>query len=98
MKKTAILLMLITIISKIFGFARDVTLSYFYGTSNISDAYLISQIIPMVIFSFLGTAITTGYIPLFNEVEQKYGEKESNRFTNNLVNLLIVLCTIIVIL
>ncbi len=98
MKKTAILLMIITIVSKMFGFARDVTLSYFYGTSNISDAYLISQIIPMVIFSFIGTAITTGYIPLFNEVEQRYGEKESNRFTNNLINLLIILCTIIVIL
>ncbi|MBU5294093.1 murein biosynthesis integral membrane protein MurJ [Anaerosalibacter bizertensis] len=98
MKKTAILLMLITIVSKIFGFARDITLSYFYGTSNISDAYLISLTIPMVIFSFIGTAITTGYIPLFNELEQKYGEKESNKFTNNLVNLLLILCTIIVIL
>ncbi len=98
MKKTAILLMLITIISKIFGFAREIALSYFYGTSNISDAYLISQTIPLAIFSFIGTAITTGYIPLFNEVEQKYGEKESNRFTNNLVNLLFILCTIIVIL
>ncbi|WP_042683491.1 murein biosynthesis integral membrane protein MurJ [Anaerosalibacter massiliensis] len=98
MKKTAVLLMIITIISKIFGFIRDVTLSYFYGTSSISDAYLISQVIPTVIFSFIGTAITTGYIPLFSDIEKKYGEKESNKFTNNLVNLLIILCTIIVVL
>lgn len=62
MKKTAILLMILTILSKILGFGRDVTLSYFYGASSISDAYLISLTIPLVIFSFIGIGISTGYI------------------------------------
>lgn len=43
MIKTAIYIMLITIIYKVSEFIRDVILSYFYGASNISDAYLISQ-------------------------------------------------------
>ncbi|WP_094549326.1 murein biosynthesis integral membrane protein MurJ [Petroclostridium xylanilyticum] len=98
MKKMAMLLMLITILSKIFGFARDITLSYFYGASNISDAYLISTTIPMVIFAFIGTGITTGYIPMYSKIENSNGIKEANRYTNNLVNVLIVICTIIVIL
>ena len=97
MKKTAVLLMLITIVSKILGFARDIILSYFYGTSSIADAYLISLTIPMVIFSFIGTSISTGYIPMYSNIEKKYGEKEGNRYTNNLVNILLVLCTIILI-
>lgn len=97
MKKTALILMIITIISKIFGFARDLVLSYFYGASNISDAYLISLTIPMSIFGFIGTGIATGYTPLFSEIEQKYGEKEGNRFTSNLVNILIFACTILII-
>lgn len=63
MKKTAILIMIITIISKIFGLGREITLSYFYEASNISDAYLISMTILMVIFSFIGTGISTGYVP-----------------------------------
>ena len=46
MKQTAIILMIITVGSKILGFAREIVLSYFYGASNISDAYLISQTIP----------------------------------------------------
>lgn len=62
MKTTAILLMIITIISKVLGFGREITLSYFYGASNISDAYLISLTIPLVIFSFIGIGISTGYI------------------------------------
>ncbi|RKD21939.1 putative peptidoglycan lipid II flippase [Caminicella sporogenes DSM 14501] len=98
MKKTAIFLMILTIFSKIFGFTRDVTLSYFYGASNISDAYLISITIPMVIFSFIGTGIITGYIPMYSKIENSNGVEEANKYTNNLVNILIVICTVIIIL
>ena len=98
MKKTAILLMIITIISKILGFGREITLSYFYGASNISDAYLIALTIPGVIFSFIATGISTGYIPMYSKIQQEYGEKEGNRFTNNLTNILIIICTIIIFL
>ena len=93
MKKTALLLMIITIFSKIVGFAREITLSYFYGASNISDAFLISLTIPNVIFSFIGVGISTGYIPLYSEIEQKQGGKEGYRYTNNLVNILLIICT-----
>lgn len=97
MKKTAILLMILTIISKVFGFAREIVLSYFYGASNISDAYLISLTIPSVIFGFIGSGISTGYIPMYSKIEGEHGVGEGNRFTNNFINLLIILCTIIVI-
>jgi putative peptidoglycan lipid II flippase len=97
MKKTALILMIVTIISKIVGFGREITLSYFYGASNISDAFLISLTIPSVIFSFIGTGISTGYIPLYSKIEQKYGEKEGSRYTNNLVNILLIMCTGIIV-
>ena len=76
MKKTALILMIITIVSKIVGFGREVTLSYFYGASGISDAFLISITIPSFIFSFIGTGVSTGYIPLYSNIEQKYGKKK----------------------
>lgn len=94
MKKTAILLMLITVISKIFGFFRDIVLSYFLGTSNISDAYLISLTIPVVIFSFIGKGIETGYIPLYSRIENQSHKKAIN-FTNNLINILLLITMII---
>jgi putative peptidoglycan lipid II flippase len=98
MKKTAAILMLITISSKILGFLRDVVLSYYYGASNISDAYLVSITIPMVIFSFIGIGITTGYIPNYNQISKKYGDKAAIKFTNNLVNILLLVNTIIIII
>ena len=96
-EKTAFILMMITILSKVFGFVRDITLSYFYGTTNISDAYLISQTIPTAIFGFIGAGITTGYIPMYTSIEKMKGSEEGNRYTNNLIHILIVLCTVIVV-
>lgn len=95
MKKTALLLMIITIVSKLFGFARDITLSYFYGASNITDAYLISITIPNMIFAFIGTGIATSFIPLFNKIETEEGAQAGTRYMNNLVNITILICTVI---
>lgn len=97
MKKTAVIIMLITIISKLFGFSREIVLSYFYGASNVTDAYLISMTIPSVIFGFIATGISTGYIPMYSQIEKEGGSKESNKFMSNLINILLVLSTILVI-
>ncbi|XJS10995.1 murein biosynthesis integral membrane protein MurJ [Aerococcaceae bacterium WGS1372] len=88
MKKTAVQVMIITLISKFFGFARDIVLSYFYGATNVSDAYLISLTIPDVISSFIITGIATAFIPMYNRILQAEGEEQVNGFTNNLVNTL----------
>lgn len=98
MKKTALLLMLLTIISKIMGFGREIALSYSYGASNISDAFLISLTIPQMIFYFIGNGLSIGFIPIYSHIEQQEGEKEGNRYTNNLVNILLILCTIIIVI
>ncbi|WP_353894478.1 murein biosynthesis integral membrane protein MurJ [Proteinivorax hydrogeniformans] len=97
MKKTALLLMIVIIASKVFGFAREITLAHFYGTSQISDAFLISLTIPAVIFSFFGTAIKTTYIPLSSEILKDKKEKEANLFTSNIITTLMIVCTIIVV-
>ena len=88
MKKTALQVMIITLISKFFGFARDIVLSYFYGATNVSDAYLISLTIPDVISSFIITGIATAFIPMYNRILATDGEERVVGFTNNLVNTL----------
>jgi len=95
MKKTVVWLMLITIVSKVIGFSRDLVLAYFYGTSNISDAYLISLTIPIVLFSFIGAGITASYIPIYSAIEKEQGESVAFDYTSNLINLILVLCVIL---
>ncbi len=98
MKKTAIIIMIITVISKVFGFFRELVLSYFYGASAISDAYLISLTIPAVIFSFVGTGLSTGFIPMFSQIREKHGDSEANKFTSNIINILLLISTVLVVI
>lgn len=98
MKKTALIIMLITIISKIFGFARELTLAYFYGASSVSDAYLVSITIPNSIFALIAAGLVAGYIPMYSRIMQDDGEVVANRFTSNLINILIAFSTIMIIL
>jgi len=97
MKKTAVLLTVITIVSKILGFTREIVLAYFYGTSGITDAYLVSLTIPGVIFAFVGVAIATSFIPLYSNIKKDEGLDSGNRYINNLISLIMIISTLIII-
>ncbi|MFL2077601.1 murein biosynthesis integral membrane protein MurJ [Marinilactibacillus psychrotolerans] len=98
MKRTALILMIITIVSKLLGFGREMALSYFYGASITSDAYLISLTIPNVIFSFIGVGIYTGFIPIYTDARENKSKQAADFFTSNLINILFLVSTIIIIL
>lgn len=91
MKRITLSIMIITVISKLVGFIREMSLSYVYGASGITDAYLISQTIPTVVFSFISAGVATGYIPMYSRVLSERGRLEADTYTSNLSNAL-VLC------
>lgn len=97
MKKFIIWLAVLSTISKFLGFFREIVLSYFYGASEVSDAYLISITIPAVIFAFVGAALSTSYIPLFTSAEKESGTEGALRFSNNVVNFLLIFACIVAI-
>lgn len=96
-RKTAIVIMIITLLSKILGFGRDVFLSYFFGASEISDAYLISLTIPTVIFGFIAAGIVTAYIPMQSRIIEESGEDAASKYTSNFTNIILLIVTIFLI-
>lgn len=94
--KSTGMLMIGTIIAKILGFSRELVLASVYGATKYSDAYLIAITIPTVIFASIGASVSTTLIPMFCEIEQEHGEKEALKFTNNIINIIILLCTVII--
>lgn len=98
MKKTALFLMVIAILSKVTGFLRDITLSYFYGATSTSDAYIISITITSVLFSLIVLGISTAYIPMFKQIEHENGIRSASIFTNNLINLVLIVTTVIIVI
>lgn len=98
MKKTAFLIMILAILVKTLGFAREITLSYYYGASSITDAYLISLTIPGTIFAFIGIGLATGFIPMFSNIVKEEGNENADKFTNDLTKLLLIISTFIILL
>jgi len=96
MKKTAIIVVLLTLISKILGFGREITLSYFFGATNVSDAYIIALTIPSFVFSMIGTGLAASYIPMYNKISSNRGVSIANQFTSNLINIIVIISLVLI--
>lgn len=98
MKKTAFVIMLVTILSKVFGFVRDIALSYFYGASTVSDVFLVSQTIPNTLFALIGTAVMMGFIPIASRIYEEKSTEEGDRFTQAMLTSVVLLALVIVVI
>ncbi|MCU9812333.1 hypothetical protein [Paraclostridium sp. AKS81] len=73
--KAAVGLMIATLIAKVLGFARELTLASVYGASGTSDAFLVAMNIPAVIFAAIGTSLDTAFIPLYHDIRKMVVKK-----------------------
>ena len=94
--KAAIGLMIVTVLAKVIGFAREQVLSYVYGAGMYTDVYFATMNIPNVIFSIVGAALSTTFIPLYCEIESKKGNDEALKFSKNIFSIVVLICLIIV--
>ena len=95
MKKTVLLLMVLTALSKCFGLFRDIILSYYYGTSYISDAILISISIPASLLGIAINGIANGFVPIFRDIEENERNYNSNDFSIEVIGIVVIISTII---
>ncbi|MGL5312680.1 MAG: murein biosynthesis integral membrane protein MurJ, partial [Peptostreptococcaceae bacterium] len=93
--KAAVGLMAATLLAKILGFGRELALASVYGASGVSDAFLVAMNIPAVIFQAIGTSLGTAFIPLYYEVNSNKGDKDANLYTNNILNIVVIICIIL---
>ncbi|MDI3312177.1 MAG: lipid II flippase MurJ, partial [Thermoanaerobacterium sp.] len=97
-KKATILVMIITLISKITGFLREIFLGSAYGATYVTDAYLVALTIPQTLFLSIASAIGTTYIPLYSRIRVEQGPEEGIRFTNRVLNVVLVVSTALAVL
>lgn len=91
-------LMIATMLAKVLGFGRELVLASAYGASIYSDAYLTAMNIPLVVLTVIGSTIATVFVPIYNEVDYKIGPKESLKFTNNVFNIIIIFCILLMVI
>lgn len=98
MGQTTIMLMLITIISKIFGFLREAVMASYIGASDLKSIYTTANTLPVVIANFVAVGIISGFIPIYNKAKNEEGELAAEEFTSNVLNILMVFAAIAVVL
>ena len=62
-----IIVMIITLFARFFGLLREILMARYYGTSIYTDAYIIANNIPTVVFDTLGQALLTSFIPMYSK-------------------------------
>lgn len=94
MKKTAVLVMFITVFSKLLGFIRDVVLTGVIGINATSDAFQTAVSIPSTVLTVVGAAFVSGIIPMLSRISKEDPER-GDRFTSNVMNIMLVFSAIL---
>lgn len=85
------------LLAKVLGLARGVLLSAIYGTGAQASAFTAVSNLPLTLFDVtFGTAITSAFVPVFNEKLSKEGKQSADRFASNFFNIVIVFSLVIV--
>ena len=80
-----VILMLITVFSKVLGLARETMLAYFYGTSGIIDIFVLATSVPKVLFGCLD-AVAVTIVPIYIKRKKTYSQENANKAINNIIS------------
>lgn len=92
-----ILLVIISCLSKVLGFTRDIVLTDIYGASSIADAYLATLSIPDMLLDLLANTTMIGLVPIAVE-KIKHNDSSVNSFVNSVLKILLSVGVILVLL
>lgn len=97
-RSSTFVLTAVIVVSKLAGMARDVILANYFGTSDVSDAYLIAASVPTLLFYFIGHSLSTAYLPMYNKIRREEGGRAALRYSNALMCGCLAAATVIVLL
>ena len=99
MFRSGLLVMIITMVSRVLGLVRAGIIAYYFGASAMTDAFFSAFKISNFFRQLLGEgALGSSIIPLYNERVESEGEENSKQFIYSILNLLFVFSTIVTIL
>lgn len=92
--KSTFIIMIVSLISRVLGFIRDMLIAKNFGAGMYTDAYNIAVTIPETVFMLVGLAISTAFLPMLSKIKAKKGQKEMYSFANNVINILFIVSLI----
>lgn len=99
MFKSGIIVMIITMVSRILGLVRGTMIAYFFGSNAVTDAFFSAFKVSNFFRQLLGEgALGNVFIPLYNEKVEKDGENTSRQLIFSIINIIFIFSTIVTIL
>lgn len=97
--KTAGFMIFATLLAKVMGMYREVLFASLYGTGYMAQAFSTASRIPLLFFDItLGAAISSAFIPVFNEYLEKGQKEEALRYSNTFLNGILLITGIVCVL
>ena len=97
--KSATVISIVTIFSRILGYVRDQRIVLLLGTSHIADSFVLAYRIPNLFRRLVGEgSMTASFIPVFTTYMREKSKEEVWRFANNLFWTLALVLAIITVL
>lgn len=94
---SALLMMIGTLISRFLGLLRESVMAFLFGASPAYDAFLIAFLVPNLLRQLLAEgALSSSFIPVFNEYLAKEGRKGAWKLLNLLLNVVLILFGVII--
>ena len=83
--KSASIISVITVVSRILGYVRDQRLTLLLGTTGIADSFVLAYRIPNVLRRLVGEgSMTASFIPVFTDYMRNRSREETWKFANRL--------------
>ena len=93
--KSTFIIMIVSLVSRFLGFIRDMLIANNFGAGVYTDAYNIAVSIPETIFTLVGLAISTAFLPMLSKIRAQKGQEEMYEFANNVINILFIISFIL---
>ena len=93
--QSVVVVVILNFAVKFFGLWREILMAKYYGTGIYTDAYVIANNIPTVLYAAIGAAIAAAYVPMYARVQTEQGDGRARLFTRNLLLLALVTCFVI---
>jgi putative peptidoglycan lipid II flippase len=88
-----------TMVSRVFGFIRDMVVAAFFGAGLASDAFFVAFRIPNLLRRLIGEgSLTVSFVPVFTEYLQKKSKEEALELANTAFTLLSIILVIVSVL
>lgn len=94
--KSVILMIILSLGSKLLGFIREVLIAAKFGSGLQTDTFFVALSATGIISTMIGVALKTTLIPIFSEIENKEGKSGKFKHTNNFLNTVVLISILLV--